>query len=70
MLFWTNSACTPKPEIVIVGDPNVIGKLENGNIEVTPLFIVEQRILKDEIEMLKKQIEILKATIKKLQDTN
>lgn len=66
-LFLTNS-CVPERQIIIVGEATTVGKLENGNWEVTPLFFVEYRMLKDEVERLTKEIEILKARIKKLGD--
>lgn len=44
-------------ELVPVGDARVIQKLENGNFEVTPAFVLKLLELAKEVKQLKLELE-------------
>ena len=49
-------ACRERVELVPTGGARVVQRLENGNYEVTPEFLVWTGRLRQEIERLKKKL--------------
>ena len=50
-------SCKTRVELVPIGEAKVVGRLENGNWEVTPAFLAWVGELKAEVERLRKQIK-------------
>lgn len=66
LLFSAISCSKPKPQLIAIGDAHVIQKLDNGNWEVTPAFVIKFAEMKWEIDVLKLQIEELREIIEEL----
>lgn len=44
-------------ELIPIGADRVIGKLENGNLEVTPAFVIKKHYLEYKVKRLKLELE-------------
>ena len=66
ILFFLANSCTPKTEIVLIGEARVVQQLENGNFEVTPAVILEIAKLKGEVKRMELEIKKLHELIEKL----
>ena len=66
-LLLANSCIKPEPQFVAIGDAHTIGRLKNGNWEVTPAYVVEFALMKWKIETIELEIEKLKALLKELE---
>lgn len=64
LTFLGNSCSKPKPEIVMIGDAHVVGKLANGNYEITPAVLMRIDEILNENERLALEIEALKLVLK------
>jgi len=67
-LCFLGNNCTPKTEIVLVGEARVVQKLPNGNFEVTPAVILEIARLKGENERLELEVKKLHELIEKIKN--
>ena len=67
-LFFSASDCTPKNQIVLIGEAHIVRQLENGNFEVTPAVIAEIAKLQNQVTMQRLEIEKLREIIESLRN--
>jgi len=57
VLWLVIVACAPKTTTVFLGEARIVGRLENGNYEVTQAWIYERARVEAELEMRLRECE-------------